>query len=69
MDSYIKSKLKFTAMEKNRGEIFESIEVDPISGQYFITIPEQIMNQLEWYEDTRIKFTMDGSEVILSEAD
>ncbi len=69
MDSYIKSKLKFIAMEKNRGEIFESVEVDPISGQYFITIPEQIMNQLEWYEDTKIKFTIDGSEVILSEAD
>jgi hypothetical protein len=56
-------------MEKNRGDIFESIEVDPISGQYFITIPEQIMNQLEWYEDTKIKFTLDGSEIILSDAD
>ena len=56
-------------MKKNSGDIFESIEIDPISGHYFITIPEQIMNELEWYEDTKIKFTIDGDEVILSEAD
>jgi len=56
-------------MKKNSGDIFESIEVDPISGQYFIHIPEQIMNDLEWYEDTRIKFSVEGGEVILTEVD
>ena len=56
-------------MKKNSGDIFESIEIDPISGQYYIKVPEQIMNDLEWYEDTRIKFLVDGNEVILSEAD
>lgn len=56
-------------MKKNSEEIFQSIEIDPISGEYFITIPEQIMNELEWYEDTRIKFSVEGGEVILSEAD
>jgi hypothetical protein len=56
-------------MKKNRGDIFESIEIDPISGDYYITIPEQIMNDLEWYEDTKIKFSIEGNEVILSEAD
>jgi hypothetical protein len=56
-------------MKKNSGDIFASIEVDPISGDYYITIPEQIMNDLEWYEDTKIKFSIEGNEVILSEAD
>jgi bifunctional DNA-binding transcriptional regulator/antitoxin component of YhaV-PrlF toxin-antitoxin module len=56
-------------MKKNSGSIFESIEVDPISGEYYITIPEAVMNELEWYEDTQIKFIIDGDEVILSEAD
>ncbi|MEY3470017.1 MAG: hypothetical protein RLZZ575_477 [Actinomycetota bacterium] len=55
-------------MKKNSGEIFESIEVDPISGDYYIKIPEQIMNELEWYEDTKIKFSIEGKEVILSES-
>lgn len=56
-------------MKKNSGDIFKSIEIDPISGDYFIKIPEQIMNDLEWYEDTQIKFSVEGGEVILSEAD
>ena len=56
-------------MKKNSGDIFESIEVDPISGEYYIIIPEAVMNELEWYEDTQIKFVIDGGEVILSEAD
>jgi hypothetical protein len=54
-------------MKKNSGDIFESIEVDPISGEYFIKIPEQIMNELSWYEDTQICFTLEGDEVILAE--
>ncbi len=54
-------------MKKNSGEIFESVQVDPITGKYFVIIPEQIINELSWYEDTEIKFTLDGEEVILSE--
>jgi hypothetical protein len=46
---------------------FESIEVDPISGEYYITIPEQIMNELSWYEDTEISFKIEGDEVVLTE--
>ena len=56
-------------MKKNSEEIFESIQVDPITGQYFLVIPEQIMNELSWYEDTEIKFLFDGKDVILSEND
>lgn len=56
-------------MKKNSGDIFESIEIDPISGQYYITMPEQIINELEWYEDTRIKFLVENGEVVLTEAD
>lgn len=55
-------------MKKNSGEIFESIEVDPVSGNYYIKIPEQIMNELEWYEDTKIQFSIEGKEIILFEA-
>jgi len=54
-------------MKKKSGDIFEPIEVDPINGDYFIKIPEHIMNELSWYEDTEICFTLDGDEVILSE--
>lgn len=56
-------------MKKNSEEIFESVQVDPITGQYFLVIPEQIINELSWYEDTEIKFSLDGEDVILSEND
>ena len=56
-------------MKKNSEEIFESIQVDPITGQYFLVIPEQIMNELSWYEDTEVNFLLDGKDVILSEND
>jgi hypothetical protein len=56
-------------MKKNSGEIFESLKVDPISGDYYITIPEQIVNELSWYEDTEIRMIIEGEEIILSEID
>ena len=56
-------------MKKNSEEILESVQVDPITGQYFLVIPEQIMNELSWYEDTEVKFLLDGKDVILSEND
>ena len=66
---YIKTKkvICFTQMKKNFGDIFEPIEVDPISGDYYIKIPGEIMNELSWYEDTEISFTLDGNDIILSE--
>jgi len=54
-------------MKKNSGEIFESLQVDPISGEYYLTIPESVVNELSWYEDTEIQFKLEGDEVILAE--
>lgn len=56
-----------TKMKKNSGEIFESLQVDPISGEYYLVVPEEIVNELSWYEDTEVCFTLDGDEVVLSE--
>ena len=54
-------------MKKNSGENFRPLEVDPISGEYYVIIPEWIVNELSWYEDTEIQFTIDGKEIILTE--
>jgi hypothetical protein len=54
-------------MKKNFDDNIESISVDPISGEYYLVIPEWIVNELSWYEDTEIKFTVDGDEIILTE--
>jgi hypothetical protein len=54
-------------MRKKSGNEKRPIEVDPISGEYSKKIPEWMINELSWYEDTEIIFTLDGNELILSE--
>jgi hypothetical protein len=54
-------------MKKNSGEIFKSLQVDPITGEYYVIVPEIVVNELSWYEDTEISFKMEGNEVILTE--
>lgn len=54
-------------MKKNFGENFETVQVDPISGNYYVIIPEWVANDLSWYEDTEIQFNIEGNEVVLRE--
>ena len=56
-------------MKKNSEEIFDSIQVDPITGEYFIVVPEQIINELSWYEDTEVKIRLEGDEIVIAERD
>ena len=54
-------------MKKNSGEKSLPVQVDPITGEYFIIIPEEIINELEWYEDTEVLATLEGNDLILTE--
>jgi len=56
-------------MKKNSGEIFDLIQVDPITGKYFVILPEQMINDLSWYEDTEIRIRLEGDEIVISEKD
>ena len=54
-------------MKKNSGKNFEALQVDPITGEYYIVIPEWIVNDLSWYEDSEINFSLEGTDLVLSE--
>jgi hypothetical protein len=54
-------------MKKKSGKNFETIQVDPITGDYYLVIPEWIINELSWYEDTVINISLEGTDIILSE--
>ena len=54
-------------MRKKSGDKFVPVQVNPITGEYFITIPEEIISELDWYEDTEIKISLEGSELVLTE--
>jgi hypothetical protein len=56
-------------MKKNSGENFQPLQVDPITGEYYVIIPEWIANELSWYEDTEVNFKLEGNEIVLSEVD
>tara|TARA_B100002051_G_scaffold104690_1_gene99987 strand:- start:350 stop:523 length:174 start_codon:yes stop_codon:yes gene_type:complete len=55
-------------MLKNDPEDKRPIEVDTVSGEYFIRIPEWVVNDQGWYEDTEVNFKTDGEELIITEA-
>jgi hypothetical protein len=54
-------------MKKNSEENFGTIEVDAITGEYYLKIPEWMITELSWYEDTEIMITVEGDEIILAE--
>ena len=66
---YIKTTIGLHRMLKNSGGYFSSIEVDTVTGEYHVVIPEWVINEMDWYEDTKLSFKTDGGEVIITESD
>ncbi len=54
-------------MKKNSEHNFTTVQVDPISGEYYMVIPEWIVNDQGWYEDTELDFHVDGDEIFITE--
>ena len=66
---YIKTMTGFHYMEKNSGGQITSIEISNISGEYCAIIPEWIINEMGWYEDTKLSWKIDDENVIITEED
>ena len=56
-------------MKKNLDEIFSTIEIDPVTDRYHITVPEEIINELDWYEEMVLKWNVDKDDVFLTVED
>ena len=54
-------------MQKNFQENFVSIEVDDYTNDYYVRIPEWIINEFDWYEGTEINIKVDGDDIIINE--
>lgn len=54
-------------MKKNSDKNFETLQVDPLTGKYYVIIPEWVADELSWYEDTQIELELEGGELILRE--
>ena len=56
-------------MKKNFNQIFSTIEIDPVTDRYHITIPEEIINELDWYEEMMLKWNIENDDVFLTVED
>ena len=54
-------------MQKNPQNIFSTIEIDPVSGEYYTVIPEEVINEMGYYEETRLDWRIDGGDVYFTE--
>ena len=65
---YIKTTTGLHRMQKNSGGFITSIEIDTVTGEYRAIIPEWIINEMDWYEDTNLNWKIDDGEVIIAES-
>ena len=56
-------------MKKNPAENFTTIEIDPVTGNYFTIIPEWMVNEKGWYEGTEINLKMEDDEIFITGRD
>jgi hypothetical protein len=56
-----------TEMQKNPEENFTTVEVDPITGEYYINIPEWVLSEFGWYEGTEVNMEVDGDSILIRE--
>ena len=54
-------------MQKNPGENFSTVEVDSVTGEYVIRVPEWIISEFGWYEGTEINMEVDGNSIVVTE--
>ena len=54
-------------MKKNSGENFTTVEVDPITGNYYVSIPEWMINDFQWYEGTEANIESEGNCIVINE--
>ena len=60
---------KFKEMQKNPAENFTTVEIDPVSGEHYLTIPEWICDENKWYEGTEVNIEVDGDSIIIRSID
>ena len=59
--------MRSTEMQKNSAENFTTVEVDPVTGEYYVVIPEWILNEYGWYEGTELNMEVDGDCIVITE--
>lgn len=54
-------------MQKNPGENLTTIEVDPVTGEYVVKVPEWIISEFGWFEGTEVNMEVDKGSIVITE--
>ena len=54
-------------MQKNPEENFTTVEVDTLTGEYYIKLPEWVLNDFGWYEGTQVNMEVEGDCIVVTE--
>ena len=60
-------KKEIPIMQKNSAENFSTIEVDPVTGEYVVVIPEWVISEFGWYEGTEVNMEVENGCIVITE--
>ena len=52
-------------MQKNPAENFTTVEIDPVSGEYYVEIPQWICDENGWYEGVEVNIEVENDCIII----
>ena len=52
-------------MQKNSAENFTTVEIDPVTGEHLLSIPEWICDENGWYEGVEVNIEFDKDSIII----
>ena len=56
-------------MQKNPKENLTTIEIDPVSGEHYVIIPEWICDDNRWYEGVEVNIEVESDCIIIRDSD
>ena len=60
-------KVKNISLMKKYEDSIVPITIDPITNQYQIVVPEWVINEFDWYEDTELVWHVDSIGIHIQE--
>ena len=62
-------KKEIPLMQKNSAENFSTVEVDPVTGEYVVIIPEWVISEFGWYEGTEVNMEVENGCIVITEVE
>ena len=56
-------------MKKNSGPVYLTVEVDPVTHEFMILLPEYLVNEMGWYDGTCLIANSDGNDIVLESSE